>query len=423
MCLLPVQFQLEGDIMPNIALNKHNQEIILGYKFYDSDPRTQELREGGPYKCPHCQNPLSFRCGSIRCGHFYHEKSDCIVDWKPESNEHIYAKYFFQKMIQENLELNARQEVMVGHKERICDVLISSAVAPTVALEIQMSKISLDEIKERTDSYRKHNIHVIWLLDEKKFSSFIDPAILNAKFFFIKISDRTDNDYEVSIRDVETNNVNDFRCLLLNIFKTTVKKCLSISKTPADLSMNLYGNFLHIDKCRILFDKDQLQSEFFADIQADIYSKNKIKIYEKEISNIKFLNEELRSKNENLKKKINQQNIEINSLIYSLDSYRNLMKEKHEGKGNFFVLRCEIITITKHDNGDRSLKTEHVLPSGEIRSIEYLFSAPHILDKINYLIEIDTCAPSNSFVTMYGYININNNYRNFIIQDIDIVKL
>lgn len=117
-------------------------------------------KEQKPFFCPECKREVGLRKGKIKIHHFYHiKKFDCLVS--PESQIHLEIKfklYKYLKTIYNKVELEYR----IG--DRISDVFYINMKNKKVVYEVQKSKLSLDEVKKRTESYKNQNIYVIWLL-------------------------------------------------------------------------------------------------------------------------------------------------------------------------------------------------------------------------------------------------------------------
>ena len=95
--------------------------------------------------CVDCQSPLAFhRRTAARCAFFRHATSNAVsmTDWHRR-----WQSYF------------SNTEVSV--ENRIADVKLSD----TLIMELQHSKISADEVRQRTCDYESNGLRVLWLVD------------------------------------------------------------------------------------------------------------------------------------------------------------------------------------------------------------------------------------------------------------------
>jgi competence protein CoiA len=118
-------------------------------------------KEQGPFNCPGCKHELVLRKGRIKVHHFAHkppyhcQRGDGESDAHRKCKESIY--YFLSKY---NHVTNLDVEADFGTV--IADVYCLINNVP-VAIEIQRSNLSVNEITARTSAYEKLGIHVLWL--------------------------------------------------------------------------------------------------------------------------------------------------------------------------------------------------------------------------------------------------------------------
>ena len=117
----------------------------------------------GPFHCPGCKHELVLRKGRIKVHHFAHKPPyhyHCQRG-EGESEAHRKCKESINNALsQYNHVTNLDVEVDFGSV--IADVYCLINNVP-VAIEIQRSNLSVNEITARTSEYEKHGIYVLWL--------------------------------------------------------------------------------------------------------------------------------------------------------------------------------------------------------------------------------------------------------------------
>lgn len=124
-----------------------------------------EVAERGPvYNCPGCGGEVVLKRGRIVIAHFAH-KPPTKCDWsKGETLAHLRSKRLIQSVFRSR-GLRAEVEFLIGggrNKNR-ADIAVWSPTGRIVAIEMQHSNISLDEIERRAFSYAEQEIGQIWV--------------------------------------------------------------------------------------------------------------------------------------------------------------------------------------------------------------------------------------------------------------------
>lgn len=148
--------------MPFIAKNKKTGERI-------DVTRYEHLRQalmGIPFICQLCEADMFLKAGMIKTPHFAH-KSACDTDYKtaPESPEHREAKKGLAEYLRNNYALFNPQielELPIPEIKRVIDVAAIFPSGQIEAHEVQLSKISLESLNERTSDYTSRGIQVVW---------------------------------------------------------------------------------------------------------------------------------------------------------------------------------------------------------------------------------------------------------------------
>lgn len=105
--------------------------------------------------CPHCNNQMIPKCGPVKINHWAHvrrKKGDC--KWETETPWHRAWKDEFPADWQEYSQRDALGEM------HIADVFVPGGLA----IEIQHSLISREEVIARTNFYRK----ICWIVDGQR---------------------------------------------------------------------------------------------------------------------------------------------------------------------------------------------------------------------------------------------------------------
>lgn len=158
--------------MPYIGHDKYNNKRVNILKV--ENPRDTFKR--GQIICRYCKEEMVIRGHSNSSSpkiHFMHLSNECKSDFKchPESPEHLYFKELLSRELKTELKeyekVTIDLECPVESIKRIIDVACIFPNGWVVAHEVQLSPITPEELKERTDDYRKAGIDVVWWLGKK----------------------------------------------------------------------------------------------------------------------------------------------------------------------------------------------------------------------------------------------------------------
>lgn len=118
-----------------------------------------------PFFCPECLLEVILKKGDINIHHFAHKPGSECSYGEGESEEHMIIKM-------ELYELLSKADIQCDLEKRLVDNDGSVNIADVwaiidsqeVAIEVQISSISDEELKERTKKYHNKNIAVLWLV-------------------------------------------------------------------------------------------------------------------------------------------------------------------------------------------------------------------------------------------------------------------
>lgn len=114
-----------------------------------------------PFRCPKCKSEMVLRKGRIKAHHFAHKPPITCALGSGESEQHYRAKLeIFDALKNEANVLEAELEKDFGIS--VADVYVKISGVP-VALEIQRSNLTVNEIVSRTRNYHRLGVSVLWL--------------------------------------------------------------------------------------------------------------------------------------------------------------------------------------------------------------------------------------------------------------------
>jgi competence protein CoiA len=116
----------------------------------------------GPFYCPTCREQVILKQGRIVIAHFAHyPEATCAYPNEGESDEHRLAKLeIYQALVQIPGVTNVRLERYLREVRPDVSFVLNGKL---VAIEIQVSRLTLDRIEERTTAYARKNIAVLWM--------------------------------------------------------------------------------------------------------------------------------------------------------------------------------------------------------------------------------------------------------------------
>jgi competence protein CoiA len=122
---------------------------------------TEIQKDDGPFFCPECEGELILKQGRVKRAHFAHlPDADCAYAGEPESAEHIEAKLEIYEALRSQPGVE-KVQVERYLKEVRPDISFYFE-GSYVAIEVQISPLTLDELIRRTSAYTRKNIYVLW---------------------------------------------------------------------------------------------------------------------------------------------------------------------------------------------------------------------------------------------------------------------
>ncbi|WP_267369924.1 MULTISPECIES: competence protein CoiA family protein [unclassified Pantoea] len=150
--------------------------MLCGKRVSDSEKvfAITSVREHAPFACITCGVELVLKKGQIKIHHFAHKPPHKCRRSEGESIEHMRCKLEIYNAL---LKCENVSDVQLEHDlgTAIADVYAVIDGSP-VAIEIQRSKLTVNEIVRRTEEYTRLKVNVLWIalyssrLTEDKFS-------------------------------------------------------------------------------------------------------------------------------------------------------------------------------------------------------------------------------------------------------------
>lgn len=130
------------------------------------------------WQCKFCGKAMTPKVGPIRIWHFAHKQSasDCPfrTESDSESTHHLLLKRTSGEALSKyfgNQFASLEYEVRVPEARRIADVMITLKDDSRIAVEAQLSPITLEHLQERTHAYLNSGIEVVWVFLEENLKS------------------------------------------------------------------------------------------------------------------------------------------------------------------------------------------------------------------------------------------------------------
>lgn len=118
-------------------------------------------RDDRPFLCACCESPVTLRRGGVRAPHFAHQPPVTCEYGVGESEEHRRCKIsIYENLVAHPRVARCEMERNLGAVRPDVSAYIDGV---PVAVEVQLSSLSLDKIRYRTQEYARRGIYVLWL--------------------------------------------------------------------------------------------------------------------------------------------------------------------------------------------------------------------------------------------------------------------
>jgi len=115
-------------------------------------------KDGAPYFCPVCREPVVLKKGSIYIHHFAH-RPDSLCDYVGESERHLSTKLSIYDALGEEHECEIEKPL-----DGVRPDVLAQIGDNQVAIEVQRSNLSYTVIRQRMERYHGLGISVLWVL-------------------------------------------------------------------------------------------------------------------------------------------------------------------------------------------------------------------------------------------------------------------
>jgi competence protein CoiA len=258
------------------AINENLSKVTIAY----------ESEKNSNYSCLFCKQGVLLKKGNVKIHHFAHkDKLNCPYD--RESLEHLKAKLEIRdKLI--DLGIDADVEVQIG--SRFADVLFEID-DNKIALEIQRSNLSKEELLLRTKNYYDNNVYVLWFIINDDFYkniktySYTDIYGLDSEYKAYNLPDWQNNISQLYFKEIYVY-LGD---LLFDVFKLTKKTVERDYDYYDESGNNYYGTKSNVFKKRHDYKKVSsslnLLSDFNNSNLKNFHSIPSRKVYVKKFQN------------------------------------------------------------------------------------------------------------------------------------------
>ena len=154
----------------------------LRYIFADSASKSN-----GPFTCPECDEEVVLKVGKVRINHFAHVNPVACKFATGESETHRRCKLeIYQALLKHPRVQDVALELPLGSVRPDVSATINGI---RVAIEVQISALSMETIIHRTQEYERKGVYVLWLpqwtpyLDGARYSPRLWEKWVHAAYF------------------------------------------------------------------------------------------------------------------------------------------------------------------------------------------------------------------------------------------------
>ncbi|WP_239457137.1 competence protein CoiA [Planococcus versutus] len=142
-----------------ILVAKTSNQKLFYLTNQHSRQELHKIRTHEQFFCPTCQASVHLKIGEINIPHFAHKAlSSCDQFSEPESSLHLHGKLLlhnFFKKLNHTVDL---EKYLSGIRQRT-DVFVNERYA----IEFQCSPIPVSQLFQRSDGYKRLNVHPVWI--------------------------------------------------------------------------------------------------------------------------------------------------------------------------------------------------------------------------------------------------------------------
>jgi competence protein CoiA len=193
------------------ARRKVDGQTVLAY---------DERKENGPFCCLECGDPVILKTGRNRINHFAHEFPLARHYAENESDDHRRCKLeIYQALLRHPNATHVALERQLGEVRPDVSARINGV---PVAIEVQISNLSVETIRQRTIEYFRKGIAVLWLLQwtpdldaprytPRDWEKWVHACYFGRVYYWLKELDVVAYHFEASLKSVPKRTWHDRR--------------------------------------------------------------------------------------------------------------------------------------------------------------------------------------------------------------------
>jgi competence protein CoiA len=223
-----------------------------------------ETKRNAPFLCLDCGEEVVLKIGRRRINHFAHVNPLACRFAEGESEAHRYCKLeIYEALLQTPGVIDAALERPLGSNRPDVSAYINGV---PVAIEVQISSLSLETIMRRTIDYHQKGIYVLWLLQWKPeldggrytprlWERWIHAAYFGRVYYWIQGLEVVSYSFEPSLRSVpkKTWHAKNGRKMTNGGYSRSLKRSRTAVRGP---TLNLGTDF--VPKERFWWQNEQL---------------------------------------------------------------------------------------------------------------------------------------------------------------------
>jgi competence protein CoiA len=179
-----------------------------------------ENERNGPFRCPDCNELVALRSGDKRVNHFAHVNPFACEFAVPESEAHLRCKLEIFKALRE--QPNVKDVTLERRLGSVRPDIFAMIDGVPVAIEVQISSLSVETIMARTIEYHRKGIYVLWLLQwspeldrdryaPAKWEKWVHACYFGRVYYWLRGLEVAEYRFEPSLRVVPRTNWIDSR--------------------------------------------------------------------------------------------------------------------------------------------------------------------------------------------------------------------
>jgi competence protein CoiA len=220
-------------------------------------------KKGQTFYCPSCHQIVFLKHGTVVMPHFAHQKDgECVSFSENESIKHLKTKLLLRDSLSKKFQVEI-EKVLPQIKQR-ADLMVSDGNRQ-LAIEFQLSPISVAKLRQRNSGYQRIGIPVIWILGQTYKAQLSNPKVVN------KFVDQFENIYffDEEKHDIQTLShfeKKDFRPLKFQKTSHSIDQIFDLQKQQSTKQTLIFDPITHLMKMESHLIKGFVNKELVAEI-------------------------------------------------------------------------------------------------------------------------------------------------------------